>query len=171
MYGNPCLPGDPTKTYKDGPNYLPQETTECYTDIADESPVRRCVFDEAGTYDPNTDRAATCLVLPPSPPLALAPASYIEVEEDSNFSEATDDESLPTTSDDDSSDDESLLTPAQSAPTRRQLAPSCTPDADRDYDDDGVFRLGDAVFLAQVTRCRIASAPARNRRHVARIVS
>ena len=42
-YGNPCLLGDPTKTYKDNPNTLPQETTECYTDIADESAVRRCV--------------------------------------------------------------------------------------------------------------------------------
>ena len=69
-YGSLCLPGDPTKTYKDGPKStddLVQETTECYTDIADESPVRRCVSFEAGTYDPNTDRA-TCLVLPPSTP-------------------------------------------------------------------------------------------------------
>ncbi|EOD22698.1 hypothetical protein EMIHUDRAFT_95349 [Emiliania huxleyi CCMP1516] len=38
-YGNPCLPGDPTKTYKDGPKSTPdlaQETTECYTNIADD---------------------------------------------------------------------------------------------------------------------------------------
>ncbi|EOD24423.1 hypothetical protein EMIHUDRAFT_123611, partial [Emiliania huxleyi CCMP1516] len=41
LYGNPCLPGDPTKTYKDGPKStadLVQLTTECYTNIADESP-------------------------------------------------------------------------------------------------------------------------------------
>ncbi|EOD34345.1 hypothetical protein EMIHUDRAFT_202104 [Emiliania huxleyi CCMP1516] len=39
LYGNPCLPGDPTKTYKDGPKStadLVQETTECYTNIADD---------------------------------------------------------------------------------------------------------------------------------------
>ena len=29
-------------------------------------------------------------------------------------------------------------------------APLCTPDDDLDYDDDGVFRLGDAVFLSNV---------------------
>ena len=89
-YGNPCLPGDPTKTYKSGPKSTPdlaQETTECYTNIADDptNPVRRCVYDynEGSGYDydgkQNNEqeaRSERCMMLPsPSPP-ALPPASY-----------------------------------------------------------------------------------------------
>ncbi|EOD19279.1 hypothetical protein EMIHUDRAFT_255673, partial [Emiliania huxleyi CCMP1516] len=78
LYGNPCLPGDPTKTYKDGPKStadLVQETTECYTNIADDptNPVRRCVYDymEGSGYDYEgklnekpLDRIETCMTLP-----------------------------------------------------------------------------------------------------------
>ncbi|EOD27065.1 hypothetical protein EMIHUDRAFT_204958 [Emiliania huxleyi CCMP1516] len=52
-YGSLCLPGDPTKTYKDGPKStddLVQETTECYTDIADESPAEARGGGSAGTW-------------------------------------------------------------------------------------------------------------------------